>query len=575
MDLFGHRAPLAWLPGETLFSWVSRFHAISGNHLAATTCMQFFGHRQKGSAHDFPSRIDVFASRTHGLLGDAVSIISERSLLPFYLPLLSRQNQEWARSALCGPSIGGLKYRLGLVASRFGANHPLKACYQCMEVDRAAHGTPYWRRAHQWPGVLICPEHRAWLAYATVKANGVGRFQWFLPNADNLHVPMRSESIPSDVVALLAKSAIHFASLAPGTCLAASDLSGAYRMGLDKRDLLVGPARNRLSSAQIGHLYCEFLAQLRVFNEFFGLPATPDGAAYEVHKLVSQTCCRLHPLRHLALIVWLFGSFDEFPVGRTPAAKSVDQAVQPTPEGIADGHHESQKLAEFMELVKTGTAITSAARAVGIDPVTGMAWAAKANIDTVKRPSAVRGKVKAAMIRALKDGASKEKVATIGGVSVQSVTRLLQTEVGLQGAWHDAKAERRQRSARQMWQKVVRRNPLAGATAVRMLEPAVYAWLYRNDRDWLKEQIDRLERAKRSRGVRADWDKRDSALARDVRLAGLELSSQLHGRRPKLWQLYQVLPELRPKLAKLDRLPLTQQAVDEIACGRWRNRRRR
>ena len=126
-----------------------------------------------------------------------------------------------------------------------------------------------------------------------------------------------------------------------------------------------------------------------------------------------------------------------------------------------------------------------------------------------------------------------------------------------------------------MWQKVVRRNPLAGATAVRMLEPAVYAWLYRNDRDWLKEQIDRLERAKRSGGVRADWDKRESALARDVRLAGLELSSQLHGRRPKLWQLYQVLPELRPKLAKLDRLPLTQQAVDEIACGRWRNRRRR
>jgi hypothetical protein len=573
MDLFDHRVPLDWLPDETLFSWGSRFHTMSGNHLASTTCMQLFGDRQKGSAHDFPSRIEAFVSRTHGLLGDVVSIVSERSLLPFYLPLLSPKEQEWARSALCGPSIGSLKYRLGLAASRLGANHPLKACFECMEADRTAHGTPYWRRTHQWPGVLTCFEHHAWLAYATVKANGVGRFQWFLPNEANLHMPMRTESIPPDVVVLLAKSAIQFAHLTPGTCFTANNLSGAYRIGLNNRGLLIGSARNRLSVVQIGPLYCEFLAQLRIFNEFVGLPATPGGASDEVRKLVSASCCRMHPLRHLALITWLFGSFDQSHLGCTCTAQPADEPAQHVPDVMVVGHLEGQKFTEFIALVKTGTAITSAARAVGIDPATGMAWAAKANIETVKRPSAIRGKVKTAMIRALMAGASKERVATIGNVSVQSVTRLLRTEVGLQVAWHGAMEAKRQKSARKMWQKVVIRNPLAGAAAARTLEPATYAWLYRNDRDWLKEQINRLERVKHTGVVRVDWDKRDCALAMDVRLAGLELSNQLNGKRPKLWQLYQLLPELRSRLAKLDRFPLTQQAIEEVACGRWRNRR--
>ena len=37
------------------------------------------------------------------------------------------------------PSLGNLKARLGLLASRFGASHPLKACPECMREDFEVH----------------------------------------------------------------------------------------------------------------------------------------------------------------------------------------------------------------------------------------------------------------------------------------------------------------------------------------------------------------------------------------------------------------------------------------------------
>lgn len=220
-----------------------------------------------------------------------------------------------------------------------------------------------------------------------------------------------------------------------------------------------------------------------------------------------------------------------------------------------------------MSIVRSGVAVTTAARTVGVDPVTGMAWAAWEGISTEKRPSTIRGKAKVAMVRALRAGASKDAVARLGRVSVQSVTRLLRTEVGLQSDWHAARAVKRKHVARSAWLQVVSQNPLAGATAGRMLEPAAYAWLYRNDRDWLKEQIGQLERVARSGGVRVNWDERDRLLAAEVTRACLELAQKSPGKRVKLWQLFLSVPTLRPKLAKLDHLPLTEKAIRQAVSA--------
>ncbi len=104
-------------------------------------------------------------------------------------------------------------------------------------------------------------------------------------------------------------------------------------------------------------------------------------------------------------------------------------------------------------------------------------------------------------------------------------------------------------------------NPLSGIKAARMAEPAAYIWLYRNDHDWLTETTADMVRAVRVPPPRVDWDARDRQLADQVRKVALEMFETQAIRRIRLSQLYQRIPELKAKILRLDRMPLTRAAI--------------
>lgn len=83
------RELLQWLPGETLFSLVSRLHRLGGHRLADQTADVLFGRRRMGYQHDFPSGLHEFERSTAGLLGDVRTIALERTLLRYYRPFLT------------------------------------------------------------------------------------------------------------------------------------------------------------------------------------------------------------------------------------------------------------------------------------------------------------------------------------------------------------------------------------------------------------------------------------------------------------------------------------------------------
>ena len=143
-DLFGKPTFLALLPGETLSSLISRHHYFWGNALASKTCNQFFGHKRVGSQHDFPSHLGNFVARTDGCFGSTDALTKARTLLSFYRAFLPIDICESAQASMSGSSVAHLKLRLGILTSRFRANHPLKACESCMEEDCADLGWAYW-----------------------------------------------------------------------------------------------------------------------------------------------------------------------------------------------------------------------------------------------------------------------------------------------------------------------------------------------------------------------------------------------------------------------------------------------
>ena len=220
-----------WLPQETLYSLASRHHHISGNVLPSLTCLQLFGHGRQGSMHDMPSRIDEFVNRTEGILGDAERVIREHTLLPFYFPYRTSSDATNASAAVRHGGIGGLKGSLGILASRFGASHPLKACPQCVLED---HPVAYWHVEHQWPGAWVCLKHQVALHHALFKVNGEGRFHWCLPLDVNLAPGVDTGWFeePRGIVTRLTESACGLGSLPKGVHFSPAALARTYRRRL-------------------------------------------------------------------------------------------------------------------------------------------------------------------------------------------------------------------------------------------------------------------------------------------------------------------------------------------------------
>jgi hypothetical protein len=91
--------------------------------------------------------------------------------------------------------------------------------------------------------------------------------------------------------------------------------------------------------------------------------------------------------------------------------------------------------------------------------------------------------------------------------------------------------------------------------------PSAFNWLYAHDRDWLQAHKPELVKPLIVAG-KVRWDERDREFCEAVEKAVLELTAALDPKKPKLWQICQAVPDLRPKLYALDRLPLTRRAID-------------
>jgi len=218
----------------------------------------------------------------------------------------------------------------------------------------------------------------------------------------------------------------------------------------------------------------------------------------------------------------------------------------------------------LVSAVHAGVSPSAAASTYGVSVATAMAWLAQVGDSIARRPKKLTSELRERALNRLRRGASKQSIAVMAGVSIQSVTLLLRTEPGLQQEWHDAVFARRQRNARRSWTRSAARLGLATPKALRQLQPAVFAWLYRNDRAWLLDFATSLGTAPRSNNPSVRWDERDFHLAREVRVAALDLASRDPNRAMKLSMLCDEVRELKSRLSSLDRLPLTRAALASV-----------
>jgi hypothetical protein len=134
---------------------------------------------------------------------------------------------------------------------------------------------------------------------------------------------------------------------------------------------------------------------------------------------------------------------------------------------------------------------------------------------------------------------------------------------GLRDRWCRAQFTATRDSSRRRWEQLLTEHKASGINMLRAKEPAVYAWLYRNDKEWLGQHSPAKPR--RSNNSKLDWHARDLRLSLAVGQA-VEAARGIWGDAPlRTWHLVQVMPELKPMLNRLDRLPLTLLALELAA----------
>lgn len=560
-----------WRDDETLFSLASRQHVISCRALASDTCRALFGHAQLGSAHDLPSCLDNFVERTGGALGGAESVIRHRTLLPFYLPYRSAGVARNACAAMRGAGIGPLKGQLGMLATRFRAHHPLKACSHCMSEDQAVGGTPHWRLVHQLPSTWICPRHQQMLLRSTVKATGVGRFLWHLPDPGSMEpISEVLPEAPQPIWRQLATCGEQLLALPNGFHFDDVRLASTYRSAAAEQGLI--SSIDRLCTATFGQALATAVAPLRAIPELSALPSCPEEAIAQFARLLRPPRTGTHPLRHFAIVIALFGTWEAFwsaycsdcrnEVPRRASDASLHELADTSSAKM------NARRTELLSRIDAGMSVTAAAAAVGIATGTAMAWAAKAAITVARRPKLLKLDVRKQVIRALRRGIDKAVIAKSYGISIQTVTTTLRTEMGLADAWHGARFTQAMRRARADWAAIAARHPHATYTDIRRMAPAAFAWLYRNDRAWLEEQAKRQPPAPKSNHARVDWDARDRAYASQIADACLSIAARNATNRVTIGALCQVLPDLKQLLSKLDRMPLTGAVLKQATRRR-------
>ena len=204
--------------------------------------------------------------------------------------------------------IGGLKAQLGILASRFGGSHPLKACAACMAHDLAGFGVAYWHVDHQYPGIWLCPIHNEILRVANVKSTGVIRFGWILPSKCDLALPWHNQDDayqpPSAVLAALRATAtcsLATASLPAGFHFDPGRVAAIYRARIIESG--VATVTGRIHHELLARSVLPLCQSLRAIREFTALPADEAQVGGQLVRMRSQARVSSHPLRDFVMIL--------------------------------------------------------------------------------------------------------------------------------------------------------------------------------------------------------------------------------------------------------------------------------
>lgn len=548
-------------PDELLYSFLGRLIAYNALYDPRTYLQLLFGTRDIVPGIDLPTRLAPLQQYLGAFspFASTDELIDVGTLYPYHRPFLTTERHKAIHQILLIGGGKGLKTLMGRVANRFGASPPLRFCMCCASEDIARHGAPYWRRSHQLPGVTCCIQHRVELVVHThPEQSGDKRRLMLVPTQTNATNSLGTCGDDQLRFAILSKDLLdaRLPVVSPQQRRQAY-LGAALHLGFRSRGNHVD--HNGLATALRNH-YGDF----GNFAHRDRLLSSPKNPMRWLSTLLDNPARSSHPICHLILIGFLFGTIDAFRqalrVKETMDCSSIDSRRQILGAGSAD------KFRELHSALLRDASISCRRTASLLNVSVNMVVLHRRylGVPIAERRKHLHPDRVSAIGADLARGMSPSSLAKQHRVSVSTVYRVRALLPNLSEMHAKFRHAQELEKRRRAWRQAITRHGSCGLRAVRAAAAAAYAWLYRHDRAWLLESTD-SRRSIRHPKPWVDWDARDVALCGRLRQHVECLKSEWNRPRISKTLMLRVVGDamIRANFERLPRLTTMIQAFTE------------
>lgn len=548
-------------PDELLFSLCSRYYVRSGNISYKEALDDLFSNRRLTTSVALPSGISPLVKNLppYSKLNEE-QLIYRHTLYLFYTAFLPPERAKKIYNAMCSNDGKGIYVLSGLTASTVPQNEYLRFCSDCMKEDREKYGEFYWHRSHQIRGIQFCLTHYRPLYDSSVKVVGSNKHRFQIPTLDNCST---NKSVLDGVSEKIQRDYIDFCRKIAGNLFQLMDQPFKHRKIEEYHEIyqskLIGLELAYYTGQVKQEEWRDYFSSI-YSQELLQLCSSPLlGEQDWLSLIVQKNRKTFHPIRHLLVMAALGMEIAEL-FEKNSVLKPFGNPLWPCLNTVCNYY----QVPVIEDVTVTLSEKTKDPIGTFTCPVCEFSYTRRGP-DKDKNDKFQKTRVKAyghVWMDKLQEYSKLDirlrELSRKMGADPNTIKRYLDNEKEGKSTNTLAHSE----ADRQRWLSLQNHYPNKNVKQLRQEEKALYMRLYRNDREWMKENSPKAKKG--TSPARIDWDKRDEErLGQVSKVVEDLLNSEKKPIRITIGKIGFLIGERALLEKKLDKMPNTKSYLQE------------
>jgi transposase len=192
-----------------------------------------------------------------------------------------------------------------------------------------------------------------------------------------------------------------------------------------------------------------------------------------------------HLVKHLALIDFLFDSFEQFNACYSSVASSA--ASGQLDNRLMELHSTREQIFHLVQV--DGQSINKAAAQVGVQTAQAVKWVKRVGISYQTRARVLDRGRKAKLLRMLRAGKSRDEIEESLSIKKSWLRAFLASQPAIRAQWLEKLTAARRDKYRKGFVELMRANTGVPMRRIKAIPGNGFSWLYNHDRDWLVSQL--------------------------------------------------------------------------------------